>query len=59
MSALKLELFHKRYRLLYSTVPTDGTELNDLYNTISGGITQNDYVANTTSIIRQYVRKRR
>ena len=50
------KLFHDKYRLLYSSVPTDTKELDhldDLHNDINNGITPNDHVMITPAIIRQ------
>ena len=50
------KLFHDKYRLLYSSVPTDTKELDhldDLHNDINNGITPNDHVMMTPAIIRQ------
>ena len=49
------KLFHDKYRLLYSSVPTDTEELDDLHNDINNGITPNDHVMITPAIIRQCV----
>ena len=49
------KLFHDKYRLLYSSVPTDTKELDDLHNVLNNGITPNDRVMITPDIIRQCV----
>ena len=49
------KLFHDKYRLLYSSVPTDTKELDDLHNDLNNGITPNDHVMITPAIIRQCV----
>ena len=41
--------------MLYSSVPTDTEELDDLHNDINNGITPNDHVMITPAIIRQCV----
>ena len=46
------KLFHDKYRLLYSSVPTDTKELDDLHNDLNNGITPNDHVMITPAIIR-------
>ena len=50
-----LKLFHDKYRLLYSSVPTDTKELDDLHNDLNIGITPNDHVMITPATIRQCV----
>ena len=49
------KLFHGKYWLLYSSVPTDTKELDDLHNDLNNGITPNDDVMITPAIIRQCV----
>ena len=41
--------------MLYSSVPTDTKELDDLHSDINNGITLNDHVMITSAIIRQCV----
>ena len=45
------KLFHYKYRLLYSSVPTDTEELDDLHNDINNGITPNDHVMITPLLL--------
>ena len=49
------KLFHAKYRLLYSSVPTDTKELDDLHIILNNGITPNDHVMITPAKIRQCV----
>ena len=51
------QLFYNKYRLLYSSVPTDDNELRDIHDVINSRLSTSTHTTVTPDIIKQCIHK--